>query len=97
MTALTTVSLNQIDDPFSLPQGHSNVRSQDLPRLHRDRWDLVCYDLAELIFLTSLVCCVIIKVAIAINIAGILQRYCLLRQHTIWKREMAAEVYIGEE
>lgn len=97
MTALATVYLNQIDDPFSLPRGHSNVRSPDLPRLHRDRWDLVCCDLAELIFLTSLVCCFIIKVAIAINIEGVLQRYCLLGQHTIRKREIAAEAYIGEE
>ncbi len=72
MTALARVSLNQIDDPFSLPRGHSNVRARDPPRLHRDRWDLVWYDLAELIFLTGLVCCLIIKGAIAINIEGIL-------------------------
>lgn len=83
MTALARVSLNQIDDPFSLPRGHSNVRAWDPPRLHRDRWDLVCYDLAELIFLPGLVCCLIIKGAMAINIGGILQRHCLLGQDTI--------------
>lgn len=61
MTALARVSLNQIDDPFSLPRGHSNVRAWDPPRLHRDRWDFVCYDLARLIFLPGLVCCLVIK------------------------------------
>ena len=80
---MARVSLNQIDDPFSLPRGHGNVRARDPPRLHRDRWDLVCYDLAELIFLPGLVCCLIIKGAVAINIGGILQRHCLLGQDTI--------------
>lgn len=70
MTALARVSLNQIDDPFSLPRGHGNVRSWDPPRLHRDRWDLVHNDLAELIFLTGLVSCLIIKGVMAINIGG---------------------------
>lgn len=42
MTALAKVSLNQIDDPFSLPWGHSNVRARDPLRLQKDRWDLVC-------------------------------------------------------
>lgn len=83
MTALASLSLNQIDDPFSLPRGHSNVRAWDPPRLHRDRWDLVDYDLAELIFLPGLVCCLIIKGAMAINNGGILQRHCLLGQHII--------------
>lgn len=87
MTALARVSLNQIDDPFSLPRGHSNVRAWDLPRLHKDRWDLVCDDLAELIFLPGLVCCLIIKGAMAINIGGILQRHCLLGQDTIWVKK----------
>lgn len=68
MTALARVSLNQIDDPFSLPRGHGNVRSWDPPRLHRDRWDLVHNDLAELIFLTGLVSWLIIKGVMAINI-----------------------------
>ena len=83
MTALAGVSLNQIDDPFSLPRGHGNVRARDPPRLHRDRWDLVFYDLGRLIFLPGLVCCLIIKGAMAINIGGILQRHCLLGQDTI--------------
>lgn len=80
LTALAKVSVNLIDDPFSLPRGHSNGRSRDLHRLHRDRWDLACSDLAELIFLTGLVSGLIIKVATAINIEGILQRSCLLGQ-----------------
>lgn len=80
LTALARVSLNLIDDPFSLPRGHSNGRSRDLHRLHRDRWDLACSDLAELIFLTGLVSGLIIKVATAINIERILQRSCLLGQ-----------------
>lgn len=83
MTALAWVSLNQIDDPFSLPRGHSNVRAWDPPRLQRDRWDLVCHDLAEVIFLPGPVCCFIIKGAVAINIGRILQRHCLLGQNTI--------------
>lgn len=91
MTALARVSLNQIDDPFSLPRGHSNVRSRDPPRLYRDRWDLVGNDLAELIFLTGLVCCLIIKGATAINIGGILQRHCLLGQDTTGQRKITAE------
>lgn len=68
---------------FPAPGGHSNVWAWDSPRLQRDRWDLVCFDLAELIFLPGLVCCLIIKGAIAINIGGILQRHCLLGQDTI--------------
>lgn len=94
MTALARVSLNQIDDPFSLPRGHGNVRSWDPPRLHRDRWDLVHNDLAELIFLTGLVSWLIIKGVMAINIVegGVLQRHCLLGQDTIRQREMAAKV-----
>lgn len=91
MTALAGVSLNQIDDPFSLPRGHSNVRAWDPPRLHRDRWDLVCYDLAELIFLSGLVCCLIIKGAMAINIGGILQRHCLLGQDPIQGEEKSQQ------
>lgn len=75
LTALARVSMNLIDDPFSLPRGHSNGRSRDL---HRDRWDLACSDLAELIFLTGLVSGLIINVATAINIEGILQRSRLL-------------------
>lgn len=79
---MAKVSLNQIDDPFSLPHGWSNVRARDPPRLQRDRWDLVCRDLAELIFLPSLVCCFVIKGATTINIGRILQRCCLRGQNT---------------
>lgn len=91
LTALARDSLNLIDEPCSLPRGHSNGRSQDLHRLHGDRWDLACSDLAELIFLTGLVSGLIIKVATAINIEGLLQRGCLLGQSATGPAPMAVE------
>ena len=96
MTALARISLNQIDDPFSLPRGHSNVRAWDPPRLQRDRWDLVSHDLAELIFLPGLVCCFIIKGAMAINIGRMLQRHCLLGQNTIGVKKNRSSRVTGQ-
>lgn len=89
MTALAGVTLNQIDDPFFLPRGHSNVRAWDPPRLQRDRWDLVCYDLAELIFLPGLVCCLVIKGVVAINTGRIRQRHCLLGRSSIQVKKIS--------